>query len=79
VQNAVHFIHFKFRLFHLNLRSEIGRGAIPVTLQTLLAGLGGLNITNNGVEQKFTLTLPKAWEKLVLKGIGGEETEFVIE
>ena len=49
------------------------------TLQTLLAGFGGLDITNNGVEQKFTPTLPKAWEKLVLKGIGGEESEFVIE
>lgn len=49
------------------------------TLQTLLAGFGGLDITNNGVEQKFTPTLPKSWKKLVLKGIGGEESEFVVE
>ncbi|NJN78230.1 MAG: glycoside hydrolase family 65 protein [Saprospiraceae bacterium] len=49
------------------------------TLQTLLNGFGGLDITDNGVEQKFTPTLPKAWGKLVLKGIGGEESEFVVE
>jgi hypothetical protein len=39
----------------------------------------GLDITNNGVEQKFTPTLPKAWDRLILKGVGGSESEFVIE
>ncbi|MFT6936910.1 MAG: trehalose/maltose hydrolase-like predicted phosphorylase, partial [Saprospiraceae bacterium] len=46
------------------------------TLQMLLNGFGGLDITDNGVEQKFEASLPKNWEKLVLKGIGGEEVEF---
>jgi trehalose/maltose hydrolase-like predicted phosphorylase len=48
-------------------------------LQTLLAGFGGLDITDNGVEQRFTPTLPKSWKKLVLKGIGGSEKDFVID
>ena len=49
------------------------------TLQTLLAGFGGLDITNNGVEQVHKATLPKAWTRLVLKGIGKDERTFEIE
>jgi len=49
------------------------------TLQTLLNGFGGLDINDNGVEQKFTPTLPKAWERLILKGIGGSEETSEVE
>jgi trehalose/maltose hydrolase-like predicted phosphorylase len=48
-------------------------------LQTLLNGFGGLDINDNGVEQKFTPTLPKSWDKLILKGIGGSEATFEIK
>jgi hypothetical protein len=49
------------------------------TLQTLLADFGSLDITDNGVEQRFKASLPKAWDRLVLKGIGGSEVDFVVE
>jgi trehalose/maltose hydrolase-like predicted phosphorylase len=49
------------------------------TLQTLLNGFGGLDINDNGVEQQFEATLPKAWDKLILKGIGKHESEFIVE
>lgn len=47
-------------------------------LQTVLNGFGGLEITDEGVEQ-IGGKLPKSWEKLVLKGIGLEEKTFEIK
>ena len=49
------------------------------TLQTLLSGFGGLEITDKGVEQRHKATLPAAWDKLILKGIGQDEAVFTIE
>lgn len=49
------------------------------TLQTLLAGFGGLDITDNGIEQKYKAEKPKAWKKLVLKGIGKDEETFEVK
>ncbi|MBV6647701.1 MAG: glycoside hydrolase family 65 protein, partial [Cyclobacteriaceae bacterium] len=47
-------------------------------LQAVLAGFGGLNITDEGVTQQ-NATLPKAWTKLTLKGIGGDEKTFEVK
>jgi hypothetical protein len=44
-----------------------------------LNSFGGLDINNNGVAQKFTTMLPKNWEQLILKGIGGHEQTFEVE
>jgi len=43
-------------------------------LQAVLFGIGGLDITPNGVEQLNT-KLPKVWKSLKMTGIGiGEQT-----
>lgn len=46
-------------------------------LQTVLFGFGGLHITDNGIVQEKPC-LPKAWEKLTIKGIGPEKKTFEI-
>jgi len=47
-------------------------------LQTVLSGFGGLEITDEGVIQ-IDGRLPRAWSKLVLKGIGKDEKTFSVE
>ena len=47
-------------------------------LQAILAGLGGLEITDQGIIQLKT-KLPKAWKSLTLKGVGVEKKTFVVK
>lgn len=47
-------------------------------LQSVLAGFGGLRITDGGVEQQGS-KLPKNWKKLTLKGVGAEDRTVVVE
>lgn len=47
-------------------------------LQAMMMGFGGLEITDSGIKQRQT-ELPKAWESLLLKGVGVEEKDFKIE
>lgn len=47
-------------------------------LQAVLSGFGGLEITDEGIQQLDT-ELPRAWERLTLKGIGVEEETFIVE
>ncbi|MCB9283464.1 MAG: glycoside hydrolase family 65 protein [Lewinellaceae bacterium] len=46
-------------------------------LQAVLSGFGGLHITDEGIGQT-DYKLPKSWEKLIIKGVGVENKEFVI-
>ena len=41
-------------------------------------GIGGLDITGNGVQQLKT-SLPKNWKSLRLTGIGKEESTFIVK
>jgi len=45
-------------------------------LQAVLAGFGGLQITDNGIEEQKT-TLPKGWGALTISGVGKEEKTVV--
>ena len=47
-------------------------------LQAILAGLGGLDINDQGIVQLKT-KLPKAWKSLTLKGVGVEKKTFVVK
>ena len=47
-------------------------------LQAVLAGFGGLDITDEGIIQLDT-KIPPEWERLVIKGVGTENKTFVIE
>ncbi|MEL6922926.1 MAG: glycoside hydrolase family 65 protein [Bacteroidota bacterium] len=47
-------------------------------LQAVLSGIGGLEITDEGVVQKNG-SLPKEWKRIVMKGVGAEEKAFVVE
>lgn len=51
-----------------------GAGGI---LQAVLYGFGGLELTDNGVEQR-TPVLPKAWKSLTIKGVGMEKKDIII-
>lgn len=44
-------------------------------LQAVLAGFGGLDITDDGIIQLKT-TIPKSWKKLKLTGIGSDKKTF---
>lgn len=46
-------------------------------LQAVLYGFGGLELTDNGVEQR-TPVLPKAWKSLIIKGVGMEKKDIII-
>lgn len=46
-------------------------------LQAVLYGFGGLELTDNGVEQR-TPVLPKAWKSLTIKGVGMEKKNIII-
>ena len=45
-------------------------------LQAVLAGFGGLNITDQGVEERES-TLPEGWQTLTITGVGKEEKTVV--
>ena len=47
-------------------------------LQAVLSGLGGLEITDDGIKQLET-KLPKHWKSLTLKGIGTEKRTFSVK
>lgn len=47
-------------------------------LQTLLFGFGGLDITDEGIEQLKT-KLPTKWKSLTLKGIGLEKKTYIVK
>lgn len=47
-------------------------------LQTLLAGFGGLDITDAGIVQLKT-KLPSSWKSLTLKGVGPEKKTYVVK
>ena len=46
-------------------------------LQAVIAGFGGLSITDNGVVQ-LKSTLPKGWKKLRIVGVGMNDQEFIV-
>jgi len=47
-------------------------------LQTVLAGIGGLKITDQGIIQSNG-ALPKQWKKLTITGVGRDKKTFVVE
>ncbi len=47
-------------------------------LQAVLSGFGGLQITDNGIEQ-VKYKLPDSWKKLIITGVGKDEKRYVIE
>ena len=48
------------------------------TLQTVIFGFAGLDITDEGVVQRPT-KLPKAWKSLTITGVGPEKATFKVE
>nr|WP_297918608.1 glycoside hydrolase family 65 protein [uncultured Allomuricauda sp.] len=47
-------------------------------LQVVLAGFGGLEITNEGIVQKNPI-LPKEWKSLTLKGVGPNRKTYTVK
>ena len=47
-------------------------------LQAVLAGIGGLNISDEGITQIKTI-LPPGWKSLTLKGIGKDRKTFTVK
>lgn len=48
-------------------------------LQAVLAGFGGLSITNNGIEQSDTTALPKGWKSMKISGVGKDKKTFKVQ
>jgi trehalose/maltose hydrolase-like predicted phosphorylase len=48
-------------------------------LLSVLGGFGGLEITNNGIEQIVQPKLPKGWKSLTMKGVGINEQTFTVK
>ncbi len=46
-------------------------------LQAVLAGFGGLNITDKGIEQ-IKSSLPKGWKRLRIVGVGADDREVIV-
>jgi hypothetical protein len=44
-------------------------------LQAVLSGFGGLEITNDGIQQK-KVAIPKSWKELIITGVGPEKKRF---
>ncbi|MFT6853992.1 MAG: trehalose/maltose hydrolase-like predicted phosphorylase [Cyclobacteriaceae bacterium] len=66
--------------------SEMSGGSNPYfatgaggMLQNVLAGFGGIEITDEGIKQTVKTILPKGWKKLIITGAGIEEKTIVIE
>ena len=47
-------------------------------LQTILNGFGGLDITEEGIEQIKDIKLPKAWKSLTITGVGVEKKTITL-
>jgi trehalose/maltose hydrolase-like predicted phosphorylase len=47
-------------------------------LQAVLSGFGGLEISDNGINQLKT-TLPKGWKTLEITGVGGTDRKIVVK
>ena len=47
-------------------------------LQAVLAGFGGLEVTNEGIIQHNT-KIPRSWKRLVMKGVGMERKTYIVE
>lgn len=47
-------------------------------LQAIIAGFGGLQITDQGIIQQKAI-LPKGWKSLQVKGVGVERKDFVVK
>ena len=47
-------------------------------LQAVLFGFGGLELTDEGIRQGRPL-LPKAWKKLIIKGVGVNKEDIIIK
>ncbi|MEY4903052.1 MAG: hypothetical protein RLZZ292_867 [Bacteroidota bacterium] len=47
-------------------------------LQTLINGFAGLEITPEGIVQKYKNKLPKQWKSLTIKGVGVEKKSFTV-
>jgi trehalose/maltose hydrolase-like predicted phosphorylase len=52
-----------------------GAGGI---LQAVLMGFGGLDITNNGIQQ-IKSVLPPAWKSLTLTGVGPQKKTYIVK
>jgi hypothetical protein len=52
---------------------------IKVTLQTLINGFAGLEITSQGIVQKHKPVLPKAWKSLIIKGVGIDKKTYIVK
>ena len=65
--------------------SEMAGGSNPYfatgaggMLQNILAGYGGLEVTDSGVERTMNTTLPEGWDKLIIRGVGMQEETIEI-
>jgi len=66
--------------------SEMAGGSNPYfatgaggMLQNVIAGYGGIEITDNGVEKTMETTLPKGWGTLIIRGVGANDETFEIK
>ena len=66
--------------------SEMAGGSNPYfatgaggMLQNVMAGYGGLEITDKGVEKTMETTLPKGWGTLIIRGVGAHDETFEIK
>lgn len=48
-------------------------------LQTLINGWAGLDITDEGIVQKYKPKLPKHWKSLTIKGVGVNKATFTVK
>jgi trehalose/maltose hydrolase-like predicted phosphorylase len=66
--------------------SEMAGGSNPYfatgaggMLQNVIAGFGGIEITDQGVQKVHDTPLPKGWKKLVIKGVGISDETLIVE
>jgi trehalose/maltose hydrolase-like predicted phosphorylase len=66
--------------------SEMAGGSNPYfatgaggMLQNIIAGFGGVEITDQGVQKTHDLALPTGWKRLVIKGVGPNNETIVVE
>jgi trehalose/maltose hydrolase-like predicted phosphorylase len=66
--------------------SEMAGGSNPYfatgaggMLQNIIAGFGGLEITDKGIERTQNTKIPKGWKSLIIKGMGRNDQTFEIK
>ncbi len=66
--------------------SEMAGGSNPYfatgaggMLQNIIAGFGGIEITERGIERTQETKLPKGWKSLIIRGLGTEEQVLEIK